>query len=546
MDLSCGFFAKQPHNKIYGEWNFEKEAEPGYTRELISCDTWQIMDRTNLEELDVLEHPDVDTMYKALKRTVERIPNNDWLGTRVGNEYKWITFRDGHEMAEALSLGIRHLELCPSIEAEDREWKFMGIISRNRWEWVITHVAGMHQSITTVPLYETLGIQAIKYIINQTKFTTLAMSKEYLAKIAILKLEDTEGKLQTLKNFIMYDEVTPADLEIADKAGIKVYQLQEIIDIGRKLRTEGKIDLTPPSRNDSFVFSYTSGTTGDPKGVKITHKMIMACMYSINIRFKDVPISEKDTYISYLPASHVFEQGLISTSIIYGMKCGFFNGNPLKMIDDMSVLKPTFFATVPRILNRIYGKIMDKMASAGGVKGWLANKAIQTKLDNYKKGLGFKHSIYDALIFSKIQMLLGGNVRAIVTGSAPIDRNVLDLLKICFCCPIGEGYGLTETCASTCLSLMDDPESGVVGGPLVNVKLRLKDVPDMNYLSTDMPPRGEVCVFSPCVMEGYFMNPEKTAESFDGRWFKSGDVGQIEANGALRIIDRAKNIFKLS
>jgi long-chain acyl-CoA synthetase len=135
--------------------------------------------------------------------------------------------------------------------------------------------------------------------------------------------------------------------------------------------------------------------------------------------------------------------------------------------------------------------------------------------------------LYDKYIFSKVQAMLGGQIRVIVTGSAPIDKAVMELLKVCFACPIGEGYGLTETCASTTLTFMDDPESGCVGGPLVNSKIKLCDLPELNYLSTDNPPRGEICIFSPCVMEGYFDSPDLNSEVFiDGtRWFRTGDVG---------------------
>ena len=133
-----------------------------------------------------------------------------------------------------------------------------------------------------------------------------------------------------------------------------------------------------------------------------------------------------------------------------------------------------------------------------------------------------------------------------VTGSAPIEKHVLDFLKICFCCPLGEGYGMTESTASGTLSQMKNPESGTIGGPHPMMKIKLRDIPEMSYLSTDNPPRGEICLFGPCVMEGYFLNPEKTAETVQNGWLFTGDVGQIEANGSVKIIDRAKNIFKLS
>ena len=151
------------------------------------------------------------------------------------------------------------------------------------------------------------------------------------------------------------------------------------------------------------------------------------------------------------------------------------------------------------------------------------------------------------MVFKKVKALLGGRVRLMITGSAPIASEVIDFLKICFCAPICEGYGMTESCGGSFATFPNDPTTGVVGGPLQNVKLRLKDIPEMNYYSTDEPhPRGEVCFWGPSCMKGYFKNPDKTAEAFHGEWLKSGDVGMVLANGSLKIFDRAKNIFKLS
>ena len=142
---------------------------------------------------------------------------------------------------------------------------------------------------------------------------------------------------------------------------------------------------------------------------------------------------------------------------------------------------------------------------------------------------------------------LGGSVRVMITGSAPISGDVLEFLKICFCCDICEGYGMTETCAGSCLTYEGDPTVGIVGGPLQNVKIRLKDIPEMGHLSSNPIPAGEVCFWGPSIMKGYFRNPEKTAEAFteDG-WLRSGDVCVVFKNGAMKIVDRAKNIFKLS
>lgn len=158
------------------------------------------------------------------------------------------------------------------------------------------------------------------------------------------------------------------------------------------------------------------------------------------------------------------------------------------------------------------------------------------------------HCLWDRLVFGKVKAMLGGNVKLMITGSAPISGEVLDFLKVAFCCQVLEGYGMTETSGGSVTTVPGDPNAGgIVGGPLQNVKVRLRDLPEMGYLSTDKPhPRGEVCFWGPSLTPGYFKNPEKTAELYEGEWLKSGDVGMVYPNGAIKIIDRAKNIFKLS
>ena len=257
-------------------------------------------------------------------------------------------------------------------------------------------------------------------------------------------------------------------------------------------------------------------------------------------------MTEEDSYISYLPAAHSFEQCIFAMSCITGLKAGFFAGNVLKLTDDIGVLKPTLFPSVPRLYNRIYGKILDGTKAATGIKGWLVNKAIDSKLANLRAGHGLTHGFYDKVVFKKMKAILGGNVKVMITGSAPISGEVLEFLKICFCAPITEGYGMTETMAGSCLTFHDDPQTGVVGGPLQCVKIKLRDLPEMGYMSTDNPPRGEVCFWGPSIMKGYYKNPEKTSEAFHGDWLLSGDVGMVLPNGNIKIIDRAKNIFKLS
>ena len=285
--------------------------------------------------------------------------------------------------------------------------------------------------------------------------TTMAVSNDFIAKVCKMKAEDETGQMSLLVNLICFENgITDEEKELASKAEITLYTLEEVIFKGREAESK---TFNEPKPDDCFAFSYTSGTTGDPKGVKLTHKMGIMAAGSVNVRCGNLKITEADTYISYLPAAHSFEQVIFSMSCISGLRCGFFAGNVLKLTDDIALLKPTLFPSVPRLYNRIYGKILDGTKAASGLKGWLVNKAISTKLANLKAGYGVTHTFYDKVVFKKMKAILGGQVKIMITGSAPISGDVLDFLKICFCAPITEGYGMTETMAGSCLTFPDDP-----------------------------------------------------------------------------------------
>ena len=208
--------------------------------------------------------------------------------------------------------------------------------------------------------------------------------------------------------------------------------------------------------------------------------------------------------------------------MIAGGSIGYYQGNPLKLIEDCGVLKPTLFPSVPRLFNKIYAKIKNGFEAQTGCKKWLVDKGLASKSYylNDMPTASYTSGCYDSLIFGKIAKLLGGRVRMMVTASAPISKDVLELLKVAFSCPILEAYGLSETSGAVTATCAEDPISGTVGGPFKHTAIRLKDLPDMDYRITDKPfPRGEICVRSPCITAGYFMRPELTAAAIDSQGY---------------------------
>ena len=254
-----------------------------------------------------------------------------------------------------------------------------------------------------------------------------------------------------------------------------------------------------------MMLNYTSGTTGDPKGVKVTQWGTLIDAY-MGVVFAEA--DQDSVSISYLPSPHGFDQVLFALMLIVGGKVGYFQGDPLKLTEDCGVLQPTIFPSVPRLYNKIFAKIKTAFDSATGCKGWLIQKALAAKSANLSDSATYTHGCYDALVFKKVQALLGGRVKLMVTASAPISKEVLEFLKVCFSCPILEAYGLSETHGAATVTHRNDPTSGTVGGPALGFAIKLKDLPDMEYTQHDKPyPRGEVLIKGPAVFKGYFKNP---------------------------------------
>jgi long-chain acyl-CoA synthetase len=285
----------------------------------------------------------------------------------------------------------------------------------------------------------------------------------------------------------------------------------------------------------------------------LTHENLISAIAGVNDVF---PFTADDRHLSYLPLAHIFERIVMAQIYMQGASIAFFRGDPLLLIEDIQACRPTVFAAAPRVLNKIYDKIQVGIAAAGGVKKKLFDAAIAAKTKNLVTTGQLSHSVYDRLIFNKIKKALGMDcLRSMVSGSAPLSNNVMNFYRVMLGIPVVEGYGQTENAACCTVSLPEDmATSGHVGIPNAALEIVLEDVPEMGYRHTDSDHkgqpcqgRGEILVRGPTVFKGYYKQPEKTRETIDEEgWLHSGDIGLWTVDGNLQIIDRKKNIFKLS
>ncbi|XP_074764553.1 long-chain-fatty-acid--CoA ligase 5 isoform X2 [Athene noctua] len=476
---------------------------------------------------------DGKTLYEVFQRGLHASGNGSCLGYRKPNQpYQWLTYKQVLDRAQYLGSGLLQKGCKPSPN------QFIGIFAQNRPEWIISEYACYTYSMVAVPLYDTLGPEAIVYIVNKADISIVICDKPEKAQTLLENCE--QEKTPCLKIIILMDLF---DKELKDrgaKVGVEILALQEVEELGRNNIREP----VPPKPEDLCIVCFTSGTTGNPKGAMLTHQNVVANAAAfLRSTENTVECTSSDITMSYLPLAHMFERVVQTVVYSCGAKVGFFQGDIKLLTDDMKTLRPTLFPVVPRLLNRIYDKIQSGAKSP--VKRCLLNFAVIMKMAEIKQGIIRNDSIWDRLVFKKVQETMGGRVRIMVTGAAPISPSVLTFLRAALGCQIFEAYGQTECSAGCTFSMPGDWTTGHVGAPLACNIIKLDDVEEMNYFSSNN--EGEVCIKGPNVFKGYLKDPEKTAEAIDkDGWLHTGDIGKWLPNGTLKIIDRKKNIFKLA
>ncbi|KAK5832204.1 long chain acyl-CoA synthetase 9, chloroplastic-like [Gossypium arboreum] len=502
----------------------------------------------------------VSTLAELFEQACKQNSNKSLLGTRKlissevevtedgrsfeklhYGEYVWLTYAETFAAVCYFASGL--------VQLGHKKGERVAIFADTREEWFIALQACFRRNVTVVTIYASLGEEALCHSLNETEVTTLICGAKELKKLVNLS-----GQLDKIKHVICMDDEIPT-------AASGRWAVTSFADVQRT-GYENPVDADLPIAADVAVIMYTSGSTGLPKGVMLTHGNILATVAAVKTIIPG--IGSKDVYLAYLPLAHILELAAEHLIVAVGGILGY--GSPLTLTDtsskikpgtkgDASVLAPTLMAAVPAILDRLRDGIRKKVDAKGGLSKKLFDLAYSRRLSaingSWFGAWGLEKYLWDLLIFKKVRAILGGRLRFLLSGGAPLSPDTQKVINICFGTPIGQGYGLTETCAGGTFSEVDDTSVGRVGAPLPCSFIKLVDWPEGGYLTSNSPmPRGEILIGGPNVTLGYFKNEEKTKESYrvderGVRWFCTGDIGQFHSDGCLEIIDRKKDIVKL-
>ena len=470
----------------------------------------------------------------------------------LDTKYTWKSYSFVRDAALLVGSYLLEYSLMPLISFDDEAYgpaqslRLLGVFSKNCLEWFVCEQACNAYNFTLVPLYDSLGEDALLHILEQAQLVTVACSLECLP-LLLFGAKKTK-RIKTLLLFSPQEYKIPKETaDSCDEAGITTIVYYHDI---MKQKSHIKIrEISPGKAENVNTICYTSGTMSKAKGVLLTHRNIIACVAGL-VRGPIAThffLNKNDSAISYLPLAHVLERAVCNLVFYLGASLGIYSGDSTKLLEDVSILNPTVFVSVPRLYNRIYDAIMHGVSEKSVFAQFLFNYGKSTKLAKLRHTAATSNAVWDKIVFKQTKRLMGNSLRYMICGGAPLDTTVQELMKVFFCVPLLVGYGLTETLGPAILSSSRDPVSGHTGGAIPCIEFCLESVPEMSYNVSDVPPRGEVLIRGATVTPGYFRNSQETKQILDDKgWLHTGDIAVLFPTGCIKIIDRKKNIFKLS
>mmetsp|Transcript_50262 Transcript_50262/g.106799 ORF Transcript_50262/g.106799 Transcript_50262/m.106799 type:complete len:717 (+) Transcript_50262:103-2253(+) len=498
-----------------------------------------------------------------------------WEKLELRNKYTWLTYREYYDRVLNAARGLQML----GVGAKSK----VVIYAETQRDWMVMAFAAWFTNAQVVTIYATLGADGATHGINETEATTVVTDAKLLKILAKVL-----PQCKQVKNIIT---MTDSDAELTaqiKESDIKIFSMNNFLDFGRT----SIFHPCMPAPEDVAVIMYTSGTTGSPKGVIISHGNLVSTIAGVEHDLKGLTTNE-DIYMAYLPLAHIMEMAAECCFLAMGAAIGF--GTPSTLLSqgdaakklfteptkeaigknpelgkikprveysvgDAVLLMPTFMVFPPAVLDKLYQSVTAKFTEAK--LGWLLRAGLRSGERHAQRGKVGANALLNVVFKKKVQSSVGGRLKAVISGSAPLSAEVQRFVQTVFAVPVRQGYGLTETCAGSAVAFWGDQTLRSVGPPTVNTTIRLADWQEGNYLVSDKEkpeigvPRGEILIGGPGVASGYYIsdkNPneelrKKNSEDWVSiagvRYFRTGDIGQVSSSGTLSIIDRKKDLWK--
>ncbi|HVG42434.1 MAG TPA: long-chain fatty acid--CoA ligase [Chitinophagaceae bacterium] len=458
-------------------------------------------------------------LFDCIKDNLEKGPNEPLMAAKEGGVWRKYSAAEIKNIIDKLSAGLLALGVgCGDMSEEKRDK--IAVLSKNRPEWVFLDLAVQKIGAVLVPVYPTVHVTDLAFVLNDAQVKYVFVNDEELFH----KVKTVQKNVPTVLDVFSFEHISGCRHWKEVLALGKQEHYQQIEEIAGKIDTE-----------DMLTIIYTSGTTGTPKGVMLSHHNVLSNVMSTLPSF---PLHRGIHTISFLPLNHIFERTVTYVYLFAGA-CIHYAESLEALGDNLREVKPHMFSTVPRLLEKVFERIMDKGADLTGIKRklffWAVGLAEQYDIQD-KKSLSYRMqlSVANKLVFKKWREGLGNNVDVIVTGAAACPVKLLRIFTAAGI-PVLEGFGQTESSPVITFNRLDERERmfGTVGTTIDGVEVKIAE-------------DGEILCKGPNVMMGYYKRPDLTAETIKDGWLYTGDIGMIVHNKFLKITDRKKEIFKTS
>ncbi|KAK8051579.1 hypothetical protein PG993_002964 [Apiospora rasikravindrae] len=482
----------------------------------------------------VRTHQETKKVKKVVDGTEQEVDKN-WTFFELSS-YEYLSYNDYEKLVLNIGSGLRKL----GMEKEDR----VHIFAATSAHWLAMSHGAASQSMPIVTAYDTLGQEGLRHSMVATGAKAIFLDPHLLPTLGNVLKDATDVRyvIWNSQNQVKQEHINNLKSSFPN---VTVLSFKELEKMGK----ENPSEPVPPHPNDLCCIMYTSGSTGTPKGVPLKHSNVVAAVAGVSVVVQPF-IGPGDGLLTYLPLAHILEFVFENAAIFWGTTMGY--GNPKTLSDtsvrncagDIREFKPSVLVGVPAVWESVKKGITAKVAASGGIAQKLFWAAMWAKSQLMSAGLPGS-GLLDAIVFKKIKEATGGKLKLCLNGGGPVSRDTQHFISMAIA-PMIIGYGLTETNAMGTLMNPQEWSADSHGAMPACIEVKLVDFPDAGYFATNTPnPQGEVWIRGPSVMREYYKNEKETAEAIaTGGWFKTGDIGEWDKNGHLKLIDRKKNLVK--